>query len=416
MKIWILQTGEPLPIDQNGLRPMRAMNLTDELVRRGHEVTIWTSNFDHFSKKHRFSGTKTLKIDENLTLKLIHSRGYKLHAGIGRIIDHFQMAFNLFQMLKKEVEPDLAFVGFPPIETAWVMARWMNKRRIPTILDVKDIWPEIFLKPFPKFLRPFARIALSPFFIARDITFRRVSNFSSVTDEFLNWCLALAGREKNETDAVNYLTARPIVFAEIELEKARNKLDDLKIFNNDRIRGSFIGTLNSAFDFELIVEAAKNYDIEFVIAGDGPLFKTLNELSADIPNLSLIGWINTAQARELSQRSTFLLAPYLPSADFNIHIPNKFFDAMFHGKPILTSIEGVSRLLVTEKDIGFIYNYDNLESLNTSLDTIKSQPDLVKRRSDNARKLYDDNFSYEKVYGALASNIEKMVTDNLKNN
>ena len=414
LKIWILQTGEPLPIDQNGLRPMRAINLTEELVRRGHEVTIWASNFDHFSKKHRFSGAKTVKIDENLTIKLIHSRGYKSHAGIGRIVDHFQMAFNLRQMLKKETEPDLAFMGFPPIETAWVMASWMKKREIPTILDVKDIWPEIFLKSFPKVLRPLARFILSPFFMARDRTFRRVSNFSSVTDEFLDWCLTLAGRRRNEADAVNFLTARPLIFTEIELGKARNELDSLKIFDDGRIRGSFIGTLNSAFDFRPIIEAAKNSDIEFVIAGDGPLFNTLKEMSTSNPNLSLIGWINTAQAHELSRRSTFLFAPYLPSEDFNISIPNKFFDAMFHGKPILTSAEGVARSLVREKNIGFIYDYDNLDSLKISLNEIKAQPKAIKLKSYNARELYEKNFSYEKVYGELVSNIEKIVLNNLK--
>ena len=32
MKIWILQTGEPLHIDKSGLRPMRAMNLSNALI------------------------------------------------------------------------------------------------------------------------------------------------------------------------------------------------------------------------------------------------------------------------------------------------------------------------------------------------------------------------------------------------
>ena len=32
MKIWILQTGEPLYIDKSGLRPMRAMNLSNALM------------------------------------------------------------------------------------------------------------------------------------------------------------------------------------------------------------------------------------------------------------------------------------------------------------------------------------------------------------------------------------------------
>ena len=32
--VWILQTGEPLHIDKNFLRPMRAINLTNKLIEK----------------------------------------------------------------------------------------------------------------------------------------------------------------------------------------------------------------------------------------------------------------------------------------------------------------------------------------------------------------------------------------------
>ena len=60
MKIWILQTGEPLHIDKSGLRPMRAMNLSNALIEKGHDVVLWSSDFDHFSKKHRFGVAKEI--------------------------------------------------------------------------------------------------------------------------------------------------------------------------------------------------------------------------------------------------------------------------------------------------------------------------------------------------------------------
>ena len=38
MNIWILQTGEPLHIDEGKPRAMRAMNLSNKLVEAGHNV------------------------------------------------------------------------------------------------------------------------------------------------------------------------------------------------------------------------------------------------------------------------------------------------------------------------------------------------------------------------------------------
>ena len=44
LKVWILQTGEPLIIDDVNLRPMRGMNLANKLVERGHEVIFFQVN------------------------------------------------------------------------------------------------------------------------------------------------------------------------------------------------------------------------------------------------------------------------------------------------------------------------------------------------------------------------------------
>ena len=61
MEIWIIQTGEPLHCDDDNSRPMRAMNLANFMIERGHKVVIWSSDFYHQKGKHRFNEDKTLK-------------------------------------------------------------------------------------------------------------------------------------------------------------------------------------------------------------------------------------------------------------------------------------------------------------------------------------------------------------------
>ena len=130
MKIWILQTGEPLHIDNDNPRPMRAMNLSDKLVEAGHSVVLWSSSFNHQKKMHRSVDYKTHVVNNNLEIRLIPSCGYKSHIGIGRLVDHAQMAWNLRQLLKQEkITPDVAFIGYPPIETAAIMSRGLKKKK-----------------------------------------------------------------------------------------------------------------------------------------------------------------------------------------------------------------------------------------------------------------------------------------------
>ena len=50
MTILILQTGEPLDIDEGEMRPMRAINLTNKLNKENIKVELISSVFDHTKK------------------------------------------------------------------------------------------------------------------------------------------------------------------------------------------------------------------------------------------------------------------------------------------------------------------------------------------------------------------------------
>lgn len=95
MKIWIFQTGEPLPSDGADARPMRAMNVASALVNRGHNVVLWSSSFYHQEKRHRSRHYEKIQLSEELEVRLIPSCGYDRNIGPGRLLDHAQLALNL---------------------------------------------------------------------------------------------------------------------------------------------------------------------------------------------------------------------------------------------------------------------------------------------------------------------------------
>jgi len=406
MKVWILQTGEPLHIDSTGLRPMRAMNLSNALIEKGHQVVLWSSDFDHFSKKHRTGKTTTIQFSKNLEIRLISSRGYKSHVGLARLFDHAQLAFNLKKELKNQSPPDVAFVGYPPIETAWVMTNWLAKKKTPSLLDVKDAWPDVLLRAFPTKVQFLARIALSPYFLISARTFRKATGLSSVTQPFLGWSLKKAKRQQNSADMVAPLTAPDLIISEKDLNTTNLWLDELGITDSGRIRGSFVGTINSAFNFEPILKAAKSSPIQFVIAGDGPSANALRTRIKDLPNVTMPGWISQTQARALANRSTFMLAPVKDLDDFRMSIPNKFYDAMAHGLPIISSITGVAKELIEKEGIGICYSDIEIDSLKNILSNFDFEK--FTEMAEKTELLYKRRFSYSESYGNLISHLESL--------
>jgi glycosyltransferase involved in cell wall biosynthesis len=405
MRIWILQTGEPLHIDSSGLRPMRAMNLSNALIERGHQVVLWSSDFDHFSKKHRTGNGAIIQISENLEIRLISSRGYKSHVGLSRLFDHVQMAFNLKKELKNQTPPDVAFVGYPPIETAWVMTNWLAKQRIPTMVDVKDAWPDVLLRAFPKTFRGVARVLLTPYFLMMKSIFKKASAMSSISEPFLAWSLKAAKRENNRFDSVSILTSPNEDFPLKELENSRMFWDSRSVTNRSNLRCFYVGSLTETLNFDGIVFAAQNSDVEFVIAGTGPTEKTLREATKDLPNVIMPGWVSSAQAKVLADRSTFMLAPYANLEDFSIALPNKFLDAMKYSKPILTSIPGYAASFVEKNGIGIIYSNEDLSSLLEILRKFPVDSTRISSMASNSAAVFEALFTFDKVYGELVDKL-----------
>lgn len=52
LSIWLIQTGEPLPIEDS-VQEMRTKILAQKLIERGHSIVYWGSAFDHFRKTWR---------------------------------------------------------------------------------------------------------------------------------------------------------------------------------------------------------------------------------------------------------------------------------------------------------------------------------------------------------------------------
>ena len=410
MNIWIFQTGEPLHCDDSNYRPMRAINLSNKLIEAGHDVVLWSSSFNHQDKAHRSKKYKVIRQNNNLEIRLIPSRGYQKHIGFDRLIDHVQLAWNLKKILKVEKTiPDVVFIGYPPIETAAVMSRWLKERKVPTLLDVKDLWPSIFVDAFPAILSPIVRILFHPYFYFAKRTIRDVDGISTMSLGFLNWCLSFADKSKGVNDRVVRLTALNSEANISELSSAELWWSKLGV-NPDSPKVFFTGTFSTAFDFDQIYDAARvTNNCQFVLCGHGPCLDKTRELMKGLPNVFFPGWIDRFQMASLANMSLATLAPYKNVKNFTLNIPNKIVDSLMLGLPILSPLKGEVAALIKSNKVGFTYS-DNI-SLSDCIQSLLNNNKLQKKMSENAKKLYDKEFEFSKVYNGLVSHLESMASN-----
>lgn len=418
MKIWILQTGEPLHCDEGNPRPMRAMNLANSLIKKGHSVVIWSTSFYHQEKLQRCFGYKSIFINNLLEIRLIPSPGYKKNIGVKRIIDHIFLAKNLKNILQKEVNlPDLAFIGYPPIEVSVVMSDWLKKRKIEYLLDIKDQWPTIFIDTIPRPLKFIGKIFLWPYYVLGRKVMNNASGIITMSESFLKWANMFSGSNGKKLDLVVPLTAPKDLFSDEEIKTAENWWDLLNVHSDHKPRVCFVGTHSRAFDMIPIYNAAKSFlnsgiSCDFIICGSGPLTTKWKLIMKNLPNVIFTGWISMPQAYVLSKRSIASLAPYNNENNFINNIPNKVLDALSFGLPILSPLKGEVAKLIDENEIGLSYSYTPEKSLEQCIIKLINEPKFKNQLSENATILYFKTFSFEKVYESLTKHIENIVSSN----
>lgn len=420
LNIWILQTGEPIHLDDEIPRPMRGMNLTNKLVELGHNVNFISSTFYHQKKIHRPNIKKINEINPQLKITLIESPGYKKNISLSRFYDHMILAHNLKFFLHQAHEtPDVVFIGYPPIEISYVMSRWLKKRKIPYIVDIKDQWPDLILDSFPFLTKFFGRIILLPYYYMAKKTINSANAVTSMSKSFINW-----SNRYIDTNFVRKSMILPLVppknnFIEDEISYAEQWCDNIGIDKNGMVNILFVGSLSQAFDFNTIIECAKkieqiNKNIKFIICGDGEFRKLFEDQSKLLSNLVLTGWIDQNKIKAIANRSLFGIAPYNNIKNFRDNIPNKIIDYLALGLPIISPLKGEVSHLITKYEVGLIYKEKSETSLRKIIINLSKSNDLIEKFSNNAIKLYNENYAFDYVYGKAADLIQEIYLTNKK--
>tara|TARA_B100000212_G_scaffold300080_1_gene245275 strand:- start:10793 stop:12049 length:1257 start_codon:yes stop_codon:yes gene_type:complete len=411
MEIIIFQSGEPLHIDDES-RSMRAINLANKFVEQGHKVLIISAKFDHYQKKHRnFSGL--IKIKNNLEIRLLNSPGYKKNIGIGRLIDHLVLSLDLLLKLifKKIPTPDICIIGFPPIETSFLLVNWFKKKETITLLDVKDLWPEIFASRFPKRYKKIINFFSYPYKILTVQTIRNTNIMMSMSKNFLEWSQSYAHRKNKKNDFVFPLVS-PLISLSREEYKENKQWWEEKDIKFDKPTFCFIGTLSIAYQFGELANAVKlleqnNVKCQFIICGKGTNEEKIKKYFLGTKNVFFPGWIDAKKAYILRENSIASIAPYKNTEDFMNSIPNKIIDSISYSLPVITSLKGIVKQLINDYQFG-IYTKNNTNNWYLAFQKIIESDALQKKFSKNAFSLLKSKFDYEKIFNELIFKIENL--------
>lgn len=414
MRIWLITVGEPLPTDGNNVRLYRTGTLADLLSRQGHEVVWWSSAFDHMSKKQRFPRDSVVDIGERYRLILLHSFAYSANVSLSRVINHIGIACRFSALAPREPRPDIIVTSFPTLELPMAAIQYGKYHNVPVVVDIRDLWPDIFLELSPRLLRPIWRLVLDPYFRLAAAIFRQATAIIGITPKIVAWGLGYARRAVTRWD-VDF----PLAYSEVQpsneaIEEAEKFWEQYGLGSKeDKFITCFFGTLGRQFDIETVIKAAKllqgqKKNISFVICGTGDNLEKYKQLAGSCQNIIFPGWVGAAEIWTLMRRAKIGLAPYFSTPDFEMSVPNKVIEYLSAGLTIVSSLQGTVAEMLFQYACGVTYRQENPHELANIVLNLQRNFDRQQLMSKNAGLLFEEKFKAEKVYPKLIDHLEEI--------
>lgn len=412
MNIWLIHLGELLPVDK-GFRPFRYTYLAEALSERGHHVIRWAPTFVHATKQYRASRNAIVEINEFYKIILLHGSGYRKHVGIQRIFFHYQMAYAFLKLAQKLSSPDIIVVGMPTPEMVWSAVRYGEKHHVPVVIDIRDIWPDVFYDMLPEPVRKIGALLTLPMRKMNSYSFRRATAIVGISDSYLDWGIKYANRKRSKHDRVFHMGYRRLSLDDSTLLTLKRTWVKRGV-RPDSFLCVFFGTIGHQFDLETVIQAARylqdmKEDVQFIICGDGERLAHYKALANDVHNVLFPGWVSSEEIAALVKMAKVGLAPYRSKAKMSL--PNKPFEYMAGGLPILSSLKGDLEIILQEFNCGITYEPGDVNGFVRSLLLLKKNDATYSAMRQNAESLFEKHFSADIIYPAFVDYLESIIEE-----
>jgi glycosyltransferase involved in cell wall biosynthesis len=124
--------------------PTRHLGLSRALARRGHEVTIVASAFDHYTRTwHRtLDGPCSVETIDGVTYAWVRTPPYRRTAGRIPNMLTFAARTALRRTSGALALPDVVIGSSPHLLAAWAARRLARRAAVPFVVEVRDVWPQ----------------------------------------------------------------------------------------------------------------------------------------------------------------------------------------------------------------------------------------------------------------------------------
>ena len=388
-KIWIIaHFSSDFEIKGNN----RFNYLAEILAKNGYSIDFFTSDFSHRRKRKR----NLITPHPNYNVIHIGEPGYNKNVSLKRFYSHYIFGRNLKEKLTVSDKPDVIYLAVPSLDAGMVTAKFCNKNNIPLIIDIQDLWPEVFKLVFH--IPVLSDILFYPFSKMANYIYRSADNIVAVSETYLKRGLSV--NKKDKDGMVVFLGTDLTTFDKQVREKSIKKPEN-------EIWIVYIGTLGHSYNINIVSKAIsileeKGYEnIVFKVVGDGPLRNDFIQYATNKGiNCDFVGHVDYNKMIGYLSASDIAVNPISKGAAQSII--NKHADYAAAGLPVVSTQECQEyRELIEKYYCGFNCECENTNQVADAIEKLIIDNELRVRMGNNHRKLAEEKFNRKHTYNEL---------------
>jgi len=280
-------------------------------------------------------------------------------------------------------------------------------RRLPFVLEVRDLWPESIVAVGAVRNRAVIRILE----YVEKFLYRHSDRIVVVTDSFKEIICghgvdpARIAVFKNGVDLDHF----PMLEKENEFRKQLGEDVTFVV--------SYIGTVGMAHGVGILLEAADKLrdrpEILFLIVGDGAEREELERRASamSLSNVRFVGRVPRDRVPERIAASDLCLVLLRPSALFRTVLPSKMFEFMAMARPVVMAVEGEAAELLERSGGGRVVEPGNADRLVETILELMADPARCDQMGRSGREFVSANFRRDDLSRAYLDFLEEAAGD-----
>ena len=389
---------------KRGATGTRSYEMSRYLIEAGHRVTMICGAYAVGDSGDEGGGRISESDVDGIHVLRVNQR-YDNEMGFAKRVLSFGRFVRAAGKLVSGLDADLVFATSTPLTVGIPGMKGARRLGVPFVFEVRDRWPEL-----PIALGVIKNPALIWYLKRMEQRIYRAAE--SV--------IALSPGLKEGVCSTGYPADRVAMVpngCDLELfQPCDDRVDDERFGANDEFKLVFAGAHGLANGLDAVLDAAldlKQRDVtgvRFVFIGQGRERARLIERSRREGTETIILWEPSVPKEELAtvvprMDAGMMILKNVPAFYYGTS-PNKFFDYIASGLPVLNNYPGWLAGMIEEHRCGVVVRPDDPRAFADAVLWMRDHPDELKEMGRRGRKLAESEYSRDRLAGEFTRTLE----------